>query len=310
MTPEESEQIAVAGAAFFQNMSFMIFQTGLCGTYMLAFIISMLIILQRENNGWAHKALIALLLAGFTMTVLYTCADIAGFLLQVKLGLVVLLPGGLMAQAMAANMKTAVMEILEEWSGSFIILIADMAIVWRAWALWSENRLIKWTLLMILLTDIGINIADAIVDTKTYLKSNANNTVALDWVSTVLNLTVNIVATLLIAHRAWTHHQITHAVLHNKKTQVEAIPLLMVESGAIFGVVQLSIIILEALDIQAAESSPLGNANFFFVALYIYTSALNPVALVILIQTGNTYEQSFHLEDVPSLEINSLPNDN
>ena len=35
------------------------------------------------------------------------------------------------------------------------ILIADMAIVWRAWALWTENRLIKWSLLIILLADIG-----------------------------------------------------------------------------------------------------------------------------------------------------------
>ncbi|KAE9388294.1 hypothetical protein BT96DRAFT_981098 [Gymnopus androsaceus JB14] len=290
MTPEESEQIAVAGAAVFQNTSVLIFQTGLYGTYILAFIISMLIILQRENNGWAHKALIALLLAGFTMTVLTTCGAIAFNLIQVKFALVVLLPGGFMAQELAANMKIVAVDILEDWSGNFILLIADTAIVWRAWALWSENRLIKWTLLIILLADIGVNIADAIVDTKIDLKLNIDNAATLDWVSIVLNLTVNIVATLLIAHRAWTHHQLIHAILRNKKTQVEAILLLMVESGAIFGVVQ--------------------NVADYLSLLFLYISALNPVALVILIQTGNTHEQSFHLEDIPTLEINSVPNVN
>ena len=35
-----------------------------------------------------------------------------------------------------------------------------------------------------------------------------------------------------------THHQLTRVILCNKTTQVEAILQLMVESGAIFGVVQ------------------------------------------------------------------------
>ncbi|KAE9400045.1 hypothetical protein BT96DRAFT_975543 [Gymnopus androsaceus JB14] len=115
--------------------------------------------------------------------------------------------------------------------------MADMAIVWRAWALWAENKLITWTLLIILLADIGVNIADVIVNCKAELNFN-NNAVTSDWISTVLNLAVNIVATLLIAHRAWTHHQSTHGILRNKKAQVEAILLLMIESGAVFGVVQ------------------------------------------------------------------------
>ncbi|KAE9383117.1 hypothetical protein BT96DRAFT_1040257 [Gymnopus androsaceus JB14] len=242
------------------------------------------------------------------MTALNNCADIAGCLLSIKSGLVVLLPEGIMAQEMAANLEIAVTNILEGWSGN--VLIADMAIVWRAWALWTENRLIKWTLLITLLVDIGISIADAIVDTKEYLKFNVDNIVALDWVNTVLNLAVNIVATLLIAHRAWTHHQLTHAILRNKKTQVEVILLFMVESGAIFGVVQVSNIIIQAFDIHAAPVSSLENANNFLSLLFVYSSALNPVALVILFRTGNTYEQSFHLEDIPTLEINSVPNDN
>ncbi|KAE9388306.1 hypothetical protein BT96DRAFT_438104 [Gymnopus androsaceus JB14] len=54
------------------------------------------------------------------------------------------------------------MDLLQEYSANFILLITDTAIVWRAWALWAENRLINWTLLIILLADIGISIAHSV----------------------------------------------------------------------------------------------------------------------------------------------------
>ncbi|KAE9388298.1 hypothetical protein BT96DRAFT_981099 [Gymnopus androsaceus JB14] len=312
MLSEESEQLAAVGTVLLQNISALMFEIGLLGVYTLAFIISMHTILQKENNGRAHKALIVLLLAGFVMVVLYTCANIAANFFLVNSGLVVSLTGGLMAQEMAADLKVSVMIITQEWSGDFMVLIADMAIVWRAWALWSENRLIKWTLLIILLTDIGVNIADVIADIRIDISTNGkcNRTVTLDWLGALLNLIVNIVATLLIAHRAWTHHQSTRGISRNKKTQVEAILQLMVDSGAIFGVVQVIFIIFNALDIQAASLSPVYDARVLLEGFYVFSAALNPVALVILIQTENTYEHSFCLEDVPSLEIISVPNVN
>ena len=50
----------------------------------------------------------------------------------------------------------------------------------------------------------GVVIADCVVDTKALIiNDNDNFSVTLDWVSIALNLIVNIMATLLIAHRAW-----------------------------------------------------------------------------------------------------------
>jgi len=314
MTPGESEQIALAGAVVLENISNLIFITGLFGAYILAFMIGMHIILlhrrQKENHGWALKAIITLLLVGFVMTALSTCADIASDLLMVKFGFVVPLTGGLNAQEIAADLKSGAMDILQNWSDYCIILMADTAIIWRAWVLWAGNRTIKWTLLIILLADIAVDIANAVADTKVINMTNGNsdnNAVVLDFVNPVLNLTVNIVATFLIAYRAWIYHQ-SIPLLRNNKTYVEAILLLMVESGAIYGVVQVTSIIFKALNIHAAGFSPIQRAEPFFSTLYVYSAALNPVALVILIQTENTYEHSFHLEDVSSLEINSVPN--
>ncbi|KAE9404090.1 hypothetical protein BT96DRAFT_1074306 [Gymnopus androsaceus JB14] len=305
MSPEESQQIVFVGTVFFSNLGALIFSCGLFGVYILAFTIGIHIVLQKEKNGRAHQALIALLLAGFLMIVLYSCEGISVNMFLVKFGLVVSLPGGLPTQEMSASSKTIVVEILQEWGANFIVLMADAAIVWRAWALWVDNRLIKWTLLIILLLDISVTIADAIAGTQVLLNSSAEiNTVTLDWLSVVLNLAVNIVATLLIAYRAWTHHQSMHALSRTKKTQVENILLLFVESGAIFALVQIFSIVIQALDIHAAVLSSTDITRSFINALYIYGAAINPVALVVLVQTGNTYDHSFHLNDFPSLEIN------
>ncbi|KAE9388104.1 hypothetical protein BT96DRAFT_981167 [Gymnopus androsaceus JB14] len=199
-------------------------------------------------------------------------------LLLVKFGLVLSLPGGIIAQEMAANSKSLVTDIVEVWAGALILLMADMAIIWRARAIWVENRLIKWILLIILLLDIGVNIADTIVDTKLFLNLVVN-TITLDWLSIVLNLMVNVVATLLIAYRAC------------KRTQVEAILILFVESGAIFGVIQISNIIIQALDTHTAEFSLIDHVRVIFAVLYILSAAINPVALVILVQTRDAESQ-------------------
>ncbi|KAE9403120.1 hypothetical protein BT96DRAFT_1017192 [Gymnopus androsaceus JB14] len=301
MTSEESQQLAFVGTVLIQNISDLIFISALFGVYILAFTMSMHIILGKENDGWAHKVLIVLLLAGFAMSALFTYTNAAGNLILVKFALVKSLPGGLLAQEMTSNLKTMLIGILNECSENFTFLVADTAIVWRAWALWAESGLVKWTLLIILLADIGVNIADAIVAAKI---TNNFESVTLDWVTATINLTVNIVATLLIAYRAWTYYQSTHALSRNKTTQVEAILLLMIESGAIFGIVQVANVIFNALDIHAAQFSPVTKATTFLDAMYLYSAALNPVALLILIQTGNTYENSFHLEDAASPEIN------
>ncbi|KAE9405623.1 hypothetical protein BT96DRAFT_988398 [Gymnopus androsaceus JB14] len=106
MTPEESEEIAAAGTLIFQNIPVVIFGNGLFGVYILAYIVCMSIVLRKESSGWAHRGLVVLLLAGFVMMVLTTCANIAANFFLVKFSFMVSLSGGLIAQEMAANLKS------------------------------------------------------------------------------------------------------------------------------------------------------------------------------------------------------------
>ncbi|KAE9399613.1 hypothetical protein BT96DRAFT_993798 [Gymnopus androsaceus JB14] len=250
-----------------------------------------------------------ILLAGFVLAFLHTWATLATDLVILKIGLVVTLPGGLMAQEMAADSESLIHVALpfQAWFGNLTLLVADAFIVWRAWAIWRENMIIKWILIILLLLDIGVSIADGILDTM----GEANSTITLDWVSAVLNLAVNVAATLLIVYRAWKHHKSVQEISRRRKTRVEAILLIFIESGVIFGVIQTLSIIFQALEVHAILFSPVDIASVFISILFIYTAAINPVALVLLVQTGNTYEDTYHQEEIPeateqlSLELTS-----
>ncbi|KAE9406944.1 hypothetical protein BT96DRAFT_915093 [Gymnopus androsaceus JB14] len=125
---------------------------------------------------------------------------------------------------MAANSQSALMSslVLQSLCGDVMYLIADAVIVWRAWAIWVEKSNIKWSLFILLLLDIGVTIADIITDAEFDTNPNTRPipTETLDWVGIVLSLTVNIVATLLIAYRAWAHHRSIQTFAPNRKTQV------------------------------------------------------------------------------------------
>jgi len=192
--------------------------------------------------------------------------------------------------------------ILEEICENIMFLIGDAIIVWRAWAIWAESQITRFCLIILLLVDIGINIADAVVDARV---SNGDS-VTLDWIYSVMNLVVNIIATLLIVYQAWRHHKSLRAVSRSRKTPVQAILLLLIESGAIFASVQVFTIIILVLDVDTIRSSSVHILGMFVAALYPITSALIPVAIVILVKTNKTYEYSLQQEDESSSQVQSI----
>lgn len=97
-----------------------------------------------------------------------------------------------------------------------------------------------------------------VFDVKVDLNTSIANTgTILDWISIVTTLAVNTMATLLIVYRAWyssitytqvvgahnkirIHHKSVRGISRNRKTQVEGILLLFIESGALFAAIQVS----------------------------------------------------------------------
>jgi len=196
---------------------------------------------------------------------------------------------------------------VSNWTGNVLITVGDAAIVWRAWGLWMNSKPVRYTLFIFMLADIGICLTDAAADTQDGI---LNNAVTLDWVFFVMSLSVNVLATTLIAYRAWTYHksiQETTARPRKHKTQVERILLLLVESGAIFAVFQIVAVTFDELAVTIQIASPVDIAALYFGNIYTYASAFNPVAIFVLVNTQNTYQDSVQIEETPTLSQTTEP---
>ncbi|KAF9073430.1 hypothetical protein BDP27DRAFT_1417260 [Rhodocollybia butyracea] len=155
MTSEEVAEVLSTGRVLFIGVVSNLFLSTLFGIYSLAYFISLYIYFNAEN---AKKALICVLSGNFVLMLILFVSSVVPLLVLVKHGLVVALPGGIMEQITAAYLQTH----LTAWNSTDVLLssvipfiIADTVIVWRAWAVWMNNTKVKWTLLLLMLGDIG-----------------------------------------------------------------------------------------------------------------------------------------------------------
>ncbi|KAF9072050.1 hypothetical protein BDP27DRAFT_1320997 [Rhodocollybia butyracea] len=290
MTPEEVVEFSDFGLVVYLDLIETIVILVLSGIYCLALCIALYIYWQETHAAGAKKTMICVLLGTFVPMLLIVVSSVVipGI---VKYGLV----------TAATQTHIIVYNAITSWSSNIIIGVTDAVIVWRAWAMWMDNRKVRWTLLLLMLADIGVSLADCIADFSSN-PTTQSHAITLDWVNLVLSLSVNMIATCLIAVRVWLHHKSIKSISITRKwTKGERILLLLVESGAIYLLLQLLCIIIIASSVKAPLLSPIACAAVLATALYTVGAAVNPIAIFILVQTQNTYEQSFHLEEISAL---------
>ncbi|KAF9058773.1 hypothetical protein BDP27DRAFT_1342961 [Rhodocollybia butyracea] len=267
MTPEEAHEIVQVGSRIMYNVRGEILDWSLYGMYCLV---------NKEGAPWPRRVLISFLSVAFIIMTLEISAELMYELVIIKS----LSPRNIIAHTQPT---TIAWNMIIKWTINLIYLIADTVIVWRAWAICGENRLIKWTLTILMLTVVGVNIADPVVDTRSIvLSENTQSAITLDWVAVVVSLVVNIIATFLIAHRAWTHHKAFRSVSSEseKSSKIQAILLLLVGSGIILGIIQLICIVLQALTVDASQGSATALDKSSF---YLYVTAMDPLIIFILV---------------------------
>ncbi|KIK60877.1 hypothetical protein GYMLUDRAFT_43463 [Collybiopsis luxurians FD-317 M1] len=110
----------------------------------------------------------------------------------------------------------------------------------------------------------------------------------LDWLSVLFSLFVNLVATSLIAFRAWNHHRILAEAVILKESRVQNILLLLIESGAIYCAIQALYIAFLLLKAYANLGIWCANMSDYIGDVLVVASAWYPIAVVILVNIGNS----------------------
>ncbi|KAI4519079.1 hypothetical protein K525DRAFT_206949 [Schizophyllum commune Loenen D] len=132
--------------------------------------------------------------------------------------------------------------ILSEASYHISYLLGDALVVWRAWVIWSESKLICGSLTYLIRGLIGGLSFDLVVDLKSWLDDKALNAPMI-----IAMLLTNAVATALVGVRVWTYRRDIAAALGlvTFGSRVGGLLMLLLESGILYCAIWVTIFVLE-----------------------------------------------------------------
>ncbi|TBU51712.1 hypothetical protein BD310DRAFT_1003719 [Dichomitus squalens] len=129
------------------------------------------------------------------------------------------------------------------------ILLGDSVVCWRAWLLWPGNRVVRLVSILLLLTTFALGAVDLkstcyLLNGKLGGSLNGNAVVPggmyagtpYGIAATVLSLSVNLFATILVAYKAWKSRRFLRKlmVLGDKAIRMERLFSILIESGMVY----------------------------------------------------------------------------
>jgi hypothetical protein len=288
MTPEEVGALSQLGESIYQNLVNVICTCVMYGLYILAFSTAMYLFQSKP---------IKRLMRGFRLLLIVVLLSVSyEFGTRTGPGLAIVFlalvhpsnPTDLSDSIVKANDSPKFWESYAYWGPTFNLLISDGLVLWRAWVILDvrqkrRRRLLGYTIVLLMLGNIGVNIATAIIDNTTHSVHISAGAVPLDWISLVVSLLINAFATFLIGLKTW---QIYQEDLHHNSEffQAKKILLTLVESGLVFCIVQILYAISNALEINSGNLLSRTSLIYaMFTAVANGLAALYPVVLIIIL---------------------------
>ncbi|RPD53457.1 hypothetical protein L226DRAFT_151187 [Lentinus tigrinus ALCF2SS1-7] len=194
------------------------------------------------------------------------------------------------------------------------VIIGDAIVWWRAWVLWKDHRVVlyAWTTLVIATMLTGI------LDTKdactpqatlfTIYSSYAADTVEVlnagslfgadKWgiATAILSLLTNMVATALIAYRAWEHRIfiISHLKGCSVRSQVERTLALLVESGVLYCALWFVVVVYQFVALKLEESAFAYGFYYVMSGCLIPLVGMYPTLIIILCALDKSFHEKSH----------------
>ncbi|KAJ3770910.1 hypothetical protein FB446DRAFT_129481 [Lentinula raphanica] len=308
MSPDEQEVVASgANVVLFNVVNSIVAFTGY-GAFVLGTTIAISSLLRRYplRHSLTSRGLLVCL------SVIFSCFtwdifDAGGFnLSDIDYLFVRNLPGGLLARIDSANNHVEAWQYINTptWATTINILLSDCIVAWRVWILFQQEKFWRLALVALMVANVGVGIAYCIVWVGMQARAGVTGYITLTWISITLSLAVNLSSTSLISLKAWNlHRSMTNAGLH-KKTRVQRILWLLVESGAVYCVIE-SVYAVVAL---LTNYTAIGTSHLLVIlniipSTAVVVSACYPVAVMIL-----AYNDISSVVEIESLNLRTMQN--
>ncbi|KAJ3731336.1 hypothetical protein DFJ43DRAFT_1079733 [Lentinula guzmanii] len=298
----EAEILASISGQLYYNIINLICFAVLYGVFLAATSIALKLLLDAKPHSTRR---IILLLVTSIILIINTIDFLDTFeplLILSKKTLIASLSGGLPEQSLLAQASIITWVEISSWASTVELCISDLLVVWRAIAIWDGNQLIKWALIALMVINGVTNFAQAILSDVSSV--NPIRTRQINAASIYISLATNAIATGLIALKLWKYRRSVRTVLGRyKSTPMQKLLLLLVESGAIFLILQLTMAMLDVEDIGSQPNS-FQLAYTILEEIFEEACCLYPVAVVIMINfQSSLVDATAHSEEPAAQEF-------
>ncbi|KAJ7588603.1 hypothetical protein C8J56DRAFT_889372 [Mycena floridula] len=223
----------------------------------------------------------------FSIITAYFCLYIAaGFKLMIE-ALIDNTDLELLEKFEVANTSIEPLQLAQEWisgNGSGLLFVCgDGIVVWRAWAVWSDQQSVIILPALTLLATF-VCVIQTIASTATHLLSGTIG--ALTTAASVLSITTNLIAVLLIGFKAYLirfsqHWKFMKDTVGVGTSAAGKVLMFLTESGIVYVIFQIINFCLSVVD--NTNGAPLDEATDIWSAIMIIFSAAYPSLVILLV---------------------------
>ncbi|KAJ3768746.1 hypothetical protein FB446DRAFT_255040 [Lentinula raphanica] len=300
MPPDEQAQLAADAALYYFDVINIISSAIGIGMLSLGFALA---VWYMRSDHWSHTKITLLICCSVILICSYWSVGYFGAYTMSSIHFV------FVNQSNEIDLTPSlILDYINSWLPSIALVMGDLIVTWRAWILLQHNRCSQFVLAIFSIANLGLNAAACIQDTIMVRTKLVRTTSALDWLSNAASIVMNMCATLMIAWKAWAHSRLMKEYLgHTRRTYVNKVLLLLIESGALFCLVQLIVLaftLVSTYSINAADSLAYQEAFAIIGTASTLAPAWYPIMVIILIQSDRSpVEQTLqdshaHSEDI------------
>ncbi|KAK7450587.1 hypothetical protein VKT23_012896 [Stygiomarasmius scandens] len=290
LSPQDNVLLSHVGTVNINNFIANTCQMFSYGIFVLLSSFALNFLLRKRLHSKAQKILFILTVYLTLSYSSFIAITIAEFVVAVRTVLQTNFDLPLAPRLQLSNLKVVRLVKYVNWSQTLNVLCGDSVVVWRAWAIWNgDNLFVNFGLTITMLANIIINIYSAAIYEPLVEPTATDN--AMSVAAVFLSFGVNFLATSLIYLKAWLHRRTKKVAFKEKnvrRSDVDQVLLLIIESGAVYCVVQLVYPVLNSILLYSPETapdSPLVTAVNVFGPIYSGITVIYPMAVIILIHS-------------------------
>ncbi|KAH0586717.1 hypothetical protein H2248_007932 [Termitomyces sp. 'cryptogamus'] len=283
MTPDEREIIQALGALLLQDLY------GQVVTLLTHGIFCPLGIFAAKNSmkNSSHRLTRCIMFLGILIATCYMVVSTEIVVLYTRLGMIQNTSTPLAVKRALTNKQIIPCKVAVTVLQLIPLLTNDGLMVWRAWVIFSRRQWALWTLIFLWILTLGAIVGTTITMARSNLVANQ-----LLIVSIALTFSTNFITTCFIGYTLWGYWRVITQCnrpvqgLHRRR-KVWIVLLLFVETGFIYSLLQLFLMVDEVLSTDFETAIELSMAQNTIDIISIICNMLSmfyPVIVTLLIQ--------------------------